>query len=83
MDEQQQRFDELRLKYQPVLDLIQQSGVTLTSLQLQSNKLFVQGEAPSEQVGNTLCEEINASYSELLCDLTVNPPIPQPGEKVA
>ena len=75
MEEPEQRLDELKQKYQPVLNLIQQAGVRVTRLQLQNNKLFVQGEALSEQVRNRLRDEINASYSDLACDLTVNPPI--------
>jgi len=42
------RFDELKLKYQSVLNVIQQKGVRLAHLHVQDNKLFMQGSAPSD-----------------------------------
>lgn len=69
------KLDSLKQKYQSVLNLIQQSGVHLTHVHIQDNKLFVQGEAPSEQVKNRVWDEIkrvDPSYSDLTCDLTVN-----------
>jgi hypothetical protein len=80
MDEHEKRLDELKQKYQPVLNLMQRSGVRLTSVQLENNRLLVQGEAPSEQVRNSLCDEINASYSDLACDLIVISSIAQIGQ---
>ena len=75
MADQNQRSDQLKLKYQSVLSFIQDSGVRLSHVHIQDNKLFIQGEAPSEQVKNQVWDRIKAvdsSYSDLTADLTVN-----------
>lgn len=71
-----ERIDELKLKYQSVLNLIKQKGVRLTHVHLKDNKLFVQGAAPSQDVKNDIWNQIklvDATYSDLTCDLTVDP----------
>lgn len=81
---QQDQLEQLKQKYQPVLNLIQQSGVRLSNVHIQDNKLFVKGEAPSEQVKNKVWDEIkriDASYSDLTCDLTVNPSLAPQGSQ--
>jgi hypothetical protein len=50
MAEQDARFDQLKKKYDSALGFIRQSGVRLSHLHV--HKLFIQGEAPSEQVKN-------------------------------
>jgi nucleoid-associated protein YgaU len=70
------RLEELKNKYQAALAVIQQKGVRLTHLHVQDNKLFMQGAAPSEEVKNDVWNQIKAadpSYSDLTCDLTVDP----------
>jgi LysM repeat protein len=71
-----ERIDELKLKYQSVLNLIKQKGVRLAHVHLKDNKLFVQGAAPSQEVKNDIWNQIklvDATYSDLTCDLTVDP----------
>lgn len=70
------RMEELKKKYQAALTTIQQKGVRLTHLHVQDNKLFIQGAAPSEEAKNEVWNQIKAvdpSYSDLTCDLTVDP----------
>src|SRR4051794_9601565 len=77
------KLDQLKQKYQSVLNLIQQSGVRLSHVHIQDNKLFVQGEAPSDQIKNKVWDEIkrvDPTYSDLTADLTVNPSLPQPAQ---
>jgi LysM repeat protein len=81
-----QRLEQLKQKYQSALNLMQQSGVRLSHVHVQDNKLFVQGEAPSDQVKNKVWDEIkrvDSSYSDLTCDLTVNTSLPQPAAQQA
>jgi LysM repeat protein len=76
------KLEQLKQKYQSVLNLVQQSGVHLTHVHIQDNKLFVQGEAPSDQVKNRVWDEIkrvDPTYSDLTCDLTVNPSLAPQG----
>lgn len=75
------RLEELKTKYRSALDTIQQKGVRLTHLHVQDNKLFIQGVAPSEAAKNDVWNQIKAadsSYSDLTCDLQVDPSIAPP-----
>ena len=79
------RFDELKLKYQSALNLIQQKGVRLAHLHVQDNKLFIQGAAPSENIKNDVWNQIklvDPSFADLMCDLTVDPSLAPPPEQV-
>jgi LysM repeat protein len=74
------QLEQLKNKYKSVLEFIKQSGVRLTHLHVQDNKLFVQGAAPSEQVNNEVWNHIKAvdsTYTDLSCDLTVDPSLAQ------
>ena len=80
MADQNQQLDQLKQKYQSVFSFVQQSGVRLSHVHIQDNKLFIQGEAPSEQVKNQVWDRIKAidpSYSDLTADLTVNSALAQ------
>jgi hypothetical protein len=75
------QFEQLKTKYKSVLEFIKQSGVHLTHLHVQDNKLFIQGAAPSEQLKNEVWSRIKATdsaYGDLTCDLTVDSSLPQP-----
>jgi nucleoid-associated protein YgaU len=75
------RFEELKNKYRGALDTIQREGVRLTHLHVQDNKLFIQGAAPSQDIKNDVWNQIKAvdsSYSDLTCDITIDPSLPQP-----
>jgi len=70
-----ERVDELKLKYQSVLNLIKQKGVRLSHVHLQDNKLFIQGAAPSQEVKNDVWNQIklvDSAFADLTCDLTVD-----------
>jgi hypothetical protein len=45
----EQVLNSLKQKYASVLRTIEQQGVRLTHVHVQDNKLFIQGEAPSEE----------------------------------
>src|ERR1700761_7735418 len=80
------RLEELKNKYKGALVTIQQKGVSLSHVHVQDNKLFIQGAAPSEQIKNDVWNQIksvDATYSDLTCDLTVDPSLPQPQQAQA
>lgn len=80
-----ERIDELKLKYQSVLNLIQQKGVRLAHLHVQNNKLFVQGACPSEEIKNAVWNQVklvDASFGDLTCDLSVDPSLAPPAPQV-
>jgi len=69
-------LEQLKSKYQSALTAIQQQGVRLAHMHIQDGKLFLQGEAPSEQAKNEVWNKVKAvdpSYSDLTLDLKVNP----------
>jgi len=74
-------FEELKLKYQSVLNLIPQKGVRLAHLHVQDNKLFMQGAAPSQDIKNAVWNQIklvDPTYADLTCDLTVDESLAPP-----
>src|SRR5579862_380970 len=76
-----ERLDELKMKYQAVLNLIPARGVVLSHLHVQDDKLYMQGAAPSQDIKNEIWNQIKAvdsSYSDLTCDLSVDSSLPQP-----
>jgi hypothetical protein len=75
------QLEQLKAKYKSVLEFIKQSGVHLAHLNVQDNKLLIQGAAPSEQIKNEVWNRIKATdsaYGDLTCDLTVDSSLPQP-----
>ena len=67
-------LEELKAKYHPALDAMQQHGVQVTQVKMDGNKLFVQGYAPTDAVKNAVWDQIKAvdsSYSDLTCDIKV------------
>jgi nucleoid-associated protein YgaU len=66
--------EELKRKYQPVLDTIQQQGGQLKNVNLDGNQLFVKAIMPSEDAKNRVWDAIKAvdpSYSDLKHDIEV------------
>ncbi|HEY8223907.1 MAG TPA: LysM peptidoglycan-binding domain-containing protein [Pyrinomonadaceae bacterium] len=72
----QKRFNELKGKYQSVLNLIEQQQVQLLNLHVQDNKLFIKGIASSDSAKDAVWNQIklvNPSYdNDLTCDITVD-----------
>src|SRR6185295_19114314 len=69
----QQRFNELKLKYQSVLNAIDQQQVQLLNLHVQENKLFIKGIALSQDAKDKIWDQIklvDADYdNDLICDI--------------
>ena len=66
------RFEQLKSKYQSVLNFMQSEKVQLQNLNLQDNKLLIRGNAPSQEVKNRVWDQIklvDASYSDLIADV--------------
>jgi LysM repeat protein len=72
----QQRFNELKGKYQSVLNLIEQQQVQLQNLHVQDNKLFIKGTAPSDAAKDAVWTQIklvDSGYDkDLTCEITVD-----------
>lgn len=77
------RLEELKKKYQSVLDMIQAKGVRLDHLHVDQNKLVMQGAGPNQQIVNEVwlqIKAVDANFADLLCELTIDPSLPQPHE---
>jgi nucleoid-associated protein YgaU len=71
----QQRFDDLKQKYQTTLSAIDQNQVQLQNLHVQDDKLFIRGKAPSEEAKNKVWDQIklvNPSYDDITAEITVD-----------
>jgi LysM repeat protein len=73
----EQKFNQLKQKYQTVLNTIEQQNVKLQNLHIEGDKLFIRGTAPSEQAKNAIWDQIklvDPNYSDLTADITVEAP---------
>jgi LysM repeat protein len=68
------RLEQLKLKYQSVLNFIQAQHVQLQNVNLQDNKLFIRGSAPSLDVKNKVWDQIklvDPNFPDLIADIQV------------
>jgi LysM repeat protein len=73
----EQKFNQLKQKYQSVLNSIEQQNVRLQNLHVEDDKLFIRGTAPSEQAKNAIWDQIklvDPTFSDLTADITVEAP---------
>src|SRR5688572_30939443 len=70
----QQKLEQLKGKYQSVLNTIERQQIQLQNVHMQDGKLFIRGTAPSEDAKNKVWDEIkriDPGYSDLTVDITV------------
>jgi len=75
------QLETLKNKYAAAIKTITNTGVHLTHLHVQDNKLVITGTAPSEQAKGEVWTAIKAAdptYSDLSCDLTIDSSLPTP-----
>ena len=73
-------FEELKSKYQSVLQTIQQQQVSVKNLHMQDGKLFIKGAAPSLEAANKVWDEIkrvNPRADDITADFPVDPSLQQ------
>lgn len=71
----EQRLEQLKQKYQSVLNAIGQQHARLQNVHIENDKLLIRAEAPSQDVKNRIWDQIkqvDASYSDLTADITIN-----------
>jgi LysM repeat protein len=75
-----QTLDQLKQKYQSVIDLAKTSG-HLQNVNMEGDKLFVHAEVANQVVKNEIWNKIKAidpQYSDLTADITINASLPVP-----
>ena len=60
------RFEQLKTKYQSVLNFIQSQGVQLQNLNMEGDKLLIRAPAPSADLKNRVWDRDQAGRSWLL-----------------
>jgi nucleoid-associated protein YgaU len=71
----QRRFEELKQKYQTVLNVADQEHIQFQNLHVQDNKLFIRGTAPSEEAKNKFWDQIklvNPNGDDVTADISVS-----------
>jgi nucleoid-associated protein YgaU len=66
------RFEQLKLKYQSVLNFIQSQGIQLQNLNMESDKLLIRASAPSADLKNRVWDQIklvDPNFSDLIADI--------------
>lgn len=65
-------FEELKLKYQSVLNFMRSENVQLQNLNMDGNKLFIRASAPSQDTKNKVWDQIklvDPHFSDLIADI--------------
>lgn len=71
----QQRFNELKQKYQTVLTVSDQEHIQFLNLHIQDNKLYIKGIAPSEDAKNRFWDQAklaNPNADDITADISVD-----------
>ena len=71
----QQRFNELKQRYQTVLTTADNERIQFQNLHVQDNKLFIKGVAPSEEAKNKFWDQIklvNPNQDDIIADISVD-----------
>jgi len=66
------RFEQLKMKYQSVLNFIQSQGVQLQNLNMEGDKLLIRASAPSVDLKNRVWDQIklvDPNFSDLIADI--------------
>ncbi len=71
----QQRFNELKGKYQSVLNMADQQQIQFQNLHVQDNKLYIRGIAPSDDAKNKFWDQIklvNPNADDVTAEISVD-----------
>lgn len=74
-------LEELKAKYQSVIDMGKAKGVSWKNVHLENEKLLIRGAAPNDAIKNELWNAIKAvdpKFTDLTADITVDPSLPVP-----
>ena len=66
------RFEQLKTKYQSVLNFMQSQGVQVQNLNMEGDRLFIRASAPSAELKNRVWDQIklvDPTFSDLLADI--------------
>jgi len=76
-------LDQLKAKYQSVIDLAKKRGVHLKNVHLENDKLVIRGDAPNQEIKNEVWNQIkavDAAYADLAAEIGIDAALPVPEE---
>ena len=76
-------LEQLKAKYQAVIDLAKERGVQLKNVHLENDKLLIRGAAPSQAIKYELWDKIkaiDAKAADLSADISVDASLPVPAK---
>lgn len=79
-------LEQLKAKYQSVIDLGKTRGVSWKNVHLENEKLLLRGAAPNDGIKNALWDAIkrvDAKYADLTVDVSVDSSLPVPAAAAA
>lgn len=74
-------LDELKKKYQSVIDLAHERGVVLKNVHLEAEKLLIRGDAPNDALKNEVWSQakvVDAIHADLTLDIGIDATLPVP-----
>jgi hypothetical protein len=75
-------LDELKKKYQSVVDFGKEQGVHWQNVHLEEGKLLLRGEAPNQEIKNGVWDKVKAVdakwAADLKADIAINASLPVP-----
>ena len=74
-------LEQLKAKYQPVIDLAKVRGVHLKNVHIENDKLLIKGDAPSQAIKNEVWDKIkivDAAYADLKAEIGIDASLPVP-----
>jgi hypothetical protein len=74
-------LEDLKAKYQPVIDLAKARGVHLKNVHIENEKLLIRGDAPNQAIKNEVWDKIKSvdpKYADLTADFGIDPTLAVP-----
>ncbi|MGC3999538.1 MAG: LysM peptidoglycan-binding domain-containing protein [Anaeromyxobacter sp.] len=74
-------LEQLKAKYQQVIELGKSRGVSWKNIHLENDKLLIRGAVPNEGIRNEVwnaIKAIDAKYADLTADISIDPSLPAP-----
>jgi nucleoid-associated protein YgaU len=77
-------LEQLKAKYQSVIDLAKSRGVHLTNVHVENDKLLIRGAAPNQEIKNEVWNQVkavDAKYADLSVEISIDSSLKAP-EKI-
>jgi nucleoid-associated protein YgaU len=74
-------LDALKAKYQSVIDLGKELGVSWKNVHVENEKLLLRGAAPNDAIKNHVWDaikKVDAAYADLTADISIDASLPVP-----